>query len=188
MLSAVSTIARNIARRYAPPDVVEDIAQDVLLGFVERLDHGRLTEPPMYLYALVKRLVRRRAIDAIRKRKSRRHREEEYGRQVVGRTHEWMRPDVAVETAELEALEARALEEMSPDSREVFVLVRDGETSYKAAGDLLGLTPLAICGHVVVAQRTFRKLLEEQGIAVTRGAQRPRARKRTTYKRGIDAE
>ena len=42
-LSAISTIARNIARRYVAPDVAEDIAQDVLLGFLERINGGRLS-------------------------------------------------------------------------------------------------------------------------------------------------
>ena len=116
----------------------------------------------------MKRLVRQRVIDVTRKQNSRREREAVYGRQVASGIHEWMRPDVAFETTELEELETQALEEMTADSRDVFVLVRDGETSYKVAGDLLGLTPLAICGHVVAAQRTFRRVLEQRGIAVVR--------------------
>ena len=172
MLSAIANIARGIARRHVPPEVAEDIAQDIVLGFVVRLDAGRLREPPMYLYALVRRIVLRRVIDLDRKHSAERESEESYARQIDAAIREWMRPDVVIELNEIKALETEALEEMSPDSREVFVLIREGSTSYKAAGELLGLTPMAICGHVVAAHRALRSVFEQRGILVARSERR----------------
>jgi RNA polymerase sigma-70 factor (ECF subfamily) len=177
-------IARAAAGKAHRPDVADDIAQDVVLSLLEKFASGRVTEPPTYLEALVRRMVRNLATDRNRRDRARTVREAYYSANLSGAAPSWMVPDAFVEARELDDIRLHVLAELPPTCREVFVLVREGQMSYKAVGERLDLTPRAICAHVVTAQRLFRERLQEQGIAISRPQRRRRRRGRRNRKSG----
>jgi len=79
-----------------------------------------------------------------------------------------MNGEDGVQEAEFATLNTALLDLLHECQRTAFVLVREDDVTYKVAGDVLGLTPLAICKHVASAQRVFRKHLSNAGIPVTR--------------------
>jgi RNA polymerase sigma factor (sigma-70 family) len=165
-LVQISTIALESARTCCRLDVAQDIAQDVVLGFVEKFDAGRLSEPPTYLEALVKRMVRQRIIDRGRRDVTRARYEADFAECVKDSHHVWMQPDSVLEARELDELQTQILDELHPSCRRAFALVREDDHTYKLAGDELGLTPLAICQHVVFAPQAVRDRLTSEGVAV----------------------
>jgi RNA polymerase sigma factor (sigma-70 family) len=168
MIVEVSTIASTFARTRCRADLAEDIAQDIVLGFIEKFTAGRLTEPPTYLDALVTRMVKQRLIDRERRTAVRAQHEADYVDAMGDNRPAWMMPEDALEEAELDVLHTEILDSLPARRRSAFVLVRQDNLSYKLAGDILGLTPLAICKHVFSAQQFFRERLSCAGIHVTR--------------------
>ena len=90
-------------------DVADDIAQDVVLECLLKVRAGRWRVAREALGAFVRRLVRRRAVDWLRRSQRRSERNAEHAREIRESTHAWMSPDLASEERELAEFHDRAL-------------------------------------------------------------------------------
>lgn len=191
LLTSISNRARRIAHAMVRADTAdaadaEDLAQDVVLECLVRLRSGKLWTRPASLAAFVRRRVRSRAIDLLRRKKHRAARNAEHARELMESVHAWMSPELALETRELELFREHTLASLPYDCRRAYVMVREGEAPYQVVADQLGVSRAAVCSRVVSAQRLFRRELLEQDIATP-----PRARgrqKRDADHAGRDAD
>lgn len=175
LLLSVYTIAREYAGSVLRCDSPEDLAQDVVLECLVRLRAGAWQLDPSRLAGFVRRVAKRRSIDALRRQQRRAVRDAEHAREVSESSRVWMSPELAIEEQELANLHASTLASLSQGCRRSYVLVRSDETSYRIAAERLGVSQAAVCAHVVEAHRSFRRELSDYGIAVTRsGARRAR--------------
>jgi len=164
MLIRVRDIANTAARKRCRGDEAEDVAQDIVLSFLEKFHAGCITEPPAHVAKLVTYLVHQRLVDRERRADARTRRETEFVDRLVLNQPEWMRPDDAHDASELGDLHTRLIAELPETRRKAYVLVREDARTYKLAAKHLGITPLAICAHVVSAQKYFRRRLASEGV------------------------
>jgi RNA polymerase sigma-70 factor (ECF subfamily) len=105
------------------------------------------------------RAVELKSFDLIRRRKRRRAREREHGRELNEGTHAWVRPDTAGDDRELHALYTRTLESLPPACQRTYVMVREQGMSYEDVAQALGVSRSAVSANIVRAQRAFRREL-----------------------------
>src|SRR6185312_2398188 len=161
--------ARALAERIVDRHAAEDIAQDVVLTCLERMQAGTWRLGPGGVDGYVRCVVRRRAVDALRRRQRRQDRDAEHARELVEGVHAWMDPELALEARELDELHASATARLSAPCRRAYHLVREQRVSYAVAAAVLSVTPSAVNVSVVRAQRTIRAELEGRGIAAPKG-------------------
>ncbi|MEO9035338.1 MAG: sigma-70 family RNA polymerase sigma factor, partial [Gemmatimonadaceae bacterium] len=149
------------------------MAQDVALDVLMRMRRGKWHVTPQTLAPHVKRIARQRAVDLLRRSKSRAKRNAEHGREISEGTHAWMRPDLAAEQLHLEKLHETMLDELPKASRLVYIMVRQDGSTYDAVAEALGISVSAVSRSVVRAQRLLREGLALHEINA------PRSRKRS---------
>jgi RNA polymerase sigma-70 factor (ECF subfamily) len=129
---AILAHALRYARRILPADEAFEIAHDVALQIFERAEPEPPTGQMLYLA-----IIRRRR-DAWRATERRAVREGTY---LERRTESprWPDPEASIEARELRARIRQVVASMPPGMREVFLLVREQELTYKEAAARLGI-------------------------------------------------
>jgi RNA polymerase sigma factor (sigma-70 family) len=159
---AIHSLARQYAERIVEPDVAADVAQDVTIACLMKLRAGRLPSSSPALTALVRRMVRDRAIDWWRSCDRRGERDGQHHSESCASTNAWMSPDAVIEDAELWAFYVRTRDSMPKMCRQVYVMLREEGASYQQVAKRLGIAVATVRWHLVAAQRRFRDALKER--------------------------
>lgn len=175
ILVEVERLARTHARAALPADSADDIAHDVVLEMLRRLRAGFVVPGAAELSSLVRKLVRGRRLDQLRRETRQARHEAEYARQRYRHDPAWMSPEATLDDIELERFHQKTLMYLPPACRRAYMMVRDGHTTYEAAAQALAVSPRTIGCYVFTAQREFRRALEAAGIPVPRVRRRRRA-------------
>ena len=165
VLVEIGAIAHRYARGVVDRDMAHDVAQDVLMFCLEKMRDNRWRLEGSALRRYVRCLVRRQIIIALRRRERRREREADHARERRESPPAWMHPERAMEAREIEAFELETMEDLPPQSRRAWRLVREKRMSYKAAAKFLGLSRAAVCSSVARAERIMRERMREKGLA-----------------------
>lgn len=184
-LAVVSRLAREAGkRRRLPRDRRQDIAQDMVLFFLERIGEGWLTQAPADLEPLVMRMVRQRARLHVRSEAARMAREAKYASENPRDIQPWMNPDKAFRQRELDAARAGVLERLPEQPRRLYQLAREDDLGCSAAAEQLGITRKVARGQLAAVEKEFRQALEACDVDMPTwrspgGRLRPRYRKRS---------
>jgi len=167
LLVRVAELARTYAGKILTADDADDVAQQVAMQVMVRLERGRPVTDVANVGALVRRMVRCRAADERERTIRRRQREAAYVQAHRGDRRSWMAPDGEGDEVDLGALDAccdEALGKLPERCRRAFVLVQLEDATYNEAAAALQVSRSTICGYVVVARRELRQALETIGI------------------------
>ena len=168
----VHASARALAKRLVKGrQRADDIAQDVALDFLRRIRAAAAIRPER-VDAYVATIVMRRRSDMRLRRRRAGARDWTFLGEISASRRAWMNPEVQWEARELEALYRRTLDSLPPRCRQAFVAVREDSQTYAEAARTLGCSVKMIAKHVTRAQRVFRAVLRERGIAVPREKRR----------------
>lgn len=165
VLIEIDAIAHRFARGVVDRDMAHDVAQDVVLICLEKMRAKRWRIEQSELRRYVWCLVRRQIIIVLRRRDRRREREADHAREGRESPPAWMNPERAMEAREVEAFELETMEDLPPQSRRAWRLVREKRMSYKAVAKFLGLSRAAVCSSVARAERIMRERMREKGLA-----------------------
>ena len=158
-------------------DLADDIAQDVALECWVKIRGGQWRVTPAELQTFVRRVVRRRAVDLLRRSQARDQRHAEYAREASESHHAWMSPELAYEDRELTEFHEQALGRLPELCRRTYLMVREEEETYRRAAQRLGVQRTTVSAHVVNAQQRFRRELAARGIS-SQVRRPPRVRRR----------
>ena len=165
----VLTEVRRLARRQAglsmASDAADDVAQDVAFAVLAALRKGRPIPRGALLIGLIRRMVRCRAADRLRREQRRGRRDSDYARERVDRRPAWMCPAAALDETEVQRFRERTLYELKEPCRRAFVMVREEHATYASAAEALSVSRTTIRSYVVAAERNFRRRLGEMGLA-----------------------
>lgn len=174
LLSEVARLARAYARDALPADAADDLAQDIALAVLERIRAGRPVASGARLRGFIRTMVRRKAIDQMRRGQRRAEREVEYEREHGGARQGWMSPEALLDDAEMSAFHRRTLSGLPESCRRAYLMVREEQATYEHVAEALAVSRNAVCYAVVAAQREFRRALEEMGVYTPRVSRSPR--------------
>lgn len=160
----IERLAHAHARRRLAADEADDVAHDVVLAVLERLRAGLTSMTRGDLRRLVLSIARRRMVDRLRRRKTGSMRDAAYLQQRERECGAWMSPETRLEADELESFYRRTLARVSADCRRAYLLVREEGLTYRAAGELLGLSVNRVGRAVAAVQREFRRALRAAGL------------------------
>ena len=152
-------------------DAAEDVVQASFVELWNRYFRNNQTVDQSF-DALTFRLVKFRLRDY--RRGTRRYREA-LGLLLsfwAGRAKRWMLPGAAVEHSELAEVIDRAVNDMTPRCREVFVMRREGELPLKRIAELTGVSEETVRSLMNKAQGTLRDHIDRAGFGS--GARRRR--------------
>ena len=164
LLARIGDMARSFIPRRMQRDAAADIVQMVVIRCWERMEEGSWAATEDSLKALVRSMVRRRVVDALRRNKRRKAREAEFARELTESTHAWMSPELTREERELEALHDVIVAEIPEARLRAYVMVRGDGVAYAEVAVRLGLSPRSVASHVLRVQRRFRERLKKHGI------------------------
>jgi RNA polymerase sigma-70 factor (ECF subfamily) len=168
LLVEIARLAREFARsNNVKARHVDDLVQDVVLECLVSIREGQWNGDEAPLPKIVGRIVRCRAVDALRHRQRTAAREADFSREVNETSHAWMAPDAVAEERELQALHEKALAALPPACRRAYVMVREEGFSYAQAATILGVSRSGVSAFVVKAQRKLRGQLKRRGIEAT---------------------
>ena len=173
----IASLARGFATNIVAADLADDIAQDVALECWVKIRGGQWRVTPAELQTFVRRVVRRRAVDLLRRSQARDQRHAEYAREASESYHTWMSPELAFEERELTELHEQVLGRLPELCRRTYLMVRDEEETYRRAAQRLGVRRTTVKAHVVNAQHRFRRELAARGIG-SHVRRPPRVRRR----------
>jgi RNA polymerase sigma factor (sigma-70 family) len=177
-LISISRLARLLAQRIVPADVADDLSQEIVLECLEKARNERSIREIACNPRIVRAMVRRRAIDRLRRTQRRDARQRQYVQDLEDSTPSWMQPDMAVDEQELALLHAQTTAGLSPMCRRVHTMVREEGWSYARVGATLRISRSAVCRHVVNAQHRFRERLEAHGYTPVRAPRSARSARR----------
>jgi RNA polymerase sigma factor (sigma-70 family) len=164
ILARITRIARRYAMRIVnDAAVAKDIAQDVVVDYMIKARAGRRLRLSS-LRSHLQKIVKRRAVDHLRRSQHRLAREEMFTHEVDDGTHAWMAPDLAGEDRDLNDFLMRVIAGLPFACRTSYLLVREEKLPYAVVAELLGVSKSAVSANVVRAQRVLRARLLEQGI------------------------
>ena len=177
VLGEVTRWARNYARVTVHADAADDVAQDVVVALFEKMRSGKPMPSGARLRGLVRRMVRCRLIDELKRDRRRSEREARYARDGMKRRPVWMSPEAEFDDSELRRVRESTLNELPGRCRRAYVMVQEQRFSYERAAQALMVSPATIASYIVVAHRALRRRMEELGIvAALRGLRSRRAR------------
>jgi RNA polymerase sigma factor (sigma-70 family) len=168
LLIEIAHLAHRFASEVVARDIAEDVAQDVVLECLIKVREQTWHADDASIQGLIRNMVRRRAIDSLRRTQRREERNAEHVRDLSDGAHGWMSPDIASDERELAALHAETLASLPGKCRRIYVMVREDRIAYEVVAARLGLSRSAVSWHIVAAQRRFRRRLKDHGI-VCRG-------------------
>jgi RNA polymerase sigma-70 factor (ECF subfamily) len=147
-------LLRFASARLEDPGAAEDIVQDTFLALWERRARWR---PSDSLRPLLYRILRNRILDShrsdrVRVRWLRRFRRLETGVLVT--------PFENAEAGELTTAVSCAIDALSPRRREVFLLVRHENLSYRQISAVMGISEQTVANHMSAAMGDLRRTLE----------------------------
>ena len=116
-----------------PPQQASELAHDVTVELLRRTDSPPPAGPLIYL------AVMRRLRDAARATKRRAAREGQYLGAQSSHTPSWAEPGADLEARELGERVAKTVAQMPGGMRDVFLLIREEQLSYKEAAERLGV-------------------------------------------------
>ena len=137
----IASLARGFATNIVAADLADDIAQDVALECWVKIRGGQWRDDPSELRTFVRRVVRRRAVDLLRRSQARDQRHAEYAREACESHPTWMSPELAYEERELTELHEQALGRLPELCRRTYSMVRDEEETYQRAASRLDVPP-----------------------------------------------
>ena len=182
LIVEIASLARRFAMKIVDEDPAEDIAQDVALQCLMKIRAGQWRVEAAHLQDFVRRVVRRKAVDLLRRSQAREQRHAEYALEAPA-SQTWMSPELAYEERELAEFHEQALGRLPESCRRTYLMVRDEEETYRSAASRLGVQPTTVSAHIVAAQQRFRRELAARGINAAAGrarrARRPQGRSRT---------
>ena len=165
LLLDVLALARRYAGRVASAADADDIAQEVVLDCLTRLNAGRwhvTTSLPSFARGMVQRqracMLRRNERDDTRNG--------EYARETLEHSHEWMSPEHSQEAHELTELHDQTLASLPPTCRTAYRMVREERATYRTVARRMGVGLATVHHQVVTAERQFRYRLRKEGIGV----------------------
>jgi RNA polymerase sigma-70 factor (ECF subfamily) len=138
----------------------EEVVQDVFLRIWQRRERWQVSGPvAAYLYTA----VRNHALNEVRRQRVRDRWRTGARRDSPDARTGPMAPsaDQDVQTAELARVVQRAIDELPPRCREVFLLRRQHELSYAEIAQILGIAPKTVEIHIGVALKALRKKLAD---------------------------
>jgi RNA polymerase sigma-70 factor (ECF subfamily) len=161
----IASLARGFAMNIVAEDLADDIAQDVALQCWVKIRGGQWRVEAAELRTFVRRVVRRRAVDLLRRSQARDQRHAEYALEASASHHAWMSPELACEERELTEFHEQALGRLPELCRRTYLMVREEEETYQGAALRLGVQRTTVSAHVVSAQQRFRRELAARGIS-----------------------
>ena len=126
---------------------------------------GRLIVREGFIAALVRQVIRRRAVDLLRGAQREAEHVAAYAADEDHPSPAWMSPELTLEERELADFHERTLVSLPDTCRRAFSMVRQDDASYDVVAETLGVSRSAVHAHVVTAQRRFRRKLAQIGIA-----------------------
>lgn len=180
LIVEIASLARDFAMNIVDDDPAEDIAQDVALQCLMKIRAGKWRVEAAALRDFVRRVVRRKAVDLLRRSQAREQRHAEYALEAHA-AQTWMSPELAYEERELAEFREQALGRLPALCRRTYLLVREEEETYRNAALRLGVRPTTVSAHIVTAQQRLRNELAERGISeAPRRSRRARRRRRSS--------
>ena len=164
LIAEIASLARGFAMNIVAEDLADDIAQDVALQCWMKIRGGQWRVEAAELSTFVRRVVRRRAVDLLRRSQARDQRQLDYAREIHESRPAWMSPELAYEERELAEFHEQALGRLPELCRRTYLMVREEEETYERAAKRLGVQPTTVSAHVVSAQHRFRRELAARGI------------------------
>ena len=149
-----SFILRMVRNR----ELAEDLTQDTFLSAIKAAD--QFDNKRRFLSWLFG-IAHKRTIDHFRRKKvmlAHRDKEED----LVG-SH-FVNPDVATDFSHMREILNDAIENLSPEQREVFLMREMGGVAFKVIAEICGCTLNTALGRMRLALKRIRKLFEERGI------------------------
>jgi RNA polymerase sigma-70 factor (ECF subfamily) len=140
----------------AAPDEAEEVVQDLFLWIWEHR-HSWTTPAELRPYLLT--AVRNRALNRIRHRQVERKLADRLQQPHLQSSHRGARAGDALEMVtgdELSAVIAAAVAGLPPRCRDVFILLRHDELSYREVGEALGISPKTVEIHMTRALNAIR--------------------------------
>jgi RNA polymerase sigma-70 factor (family 1) len=147
---------RYVSRILERNDPAEDVAQEAFVRLWDRRESWRATNslrPPLYRIARNLALNERRRWSIFRRWASRQRRPERDPS--ASPLEETMARD-------LEQIAARAIDSLPPRRREIFLLVRYSQMSYREAADVLGISTQTVANQISQAMDQLRGVLGDR--------------------------
>ena len=94
LIVQIASLARGFAMNIVAEDLAEDISQDVALECWVKIREGQWRVEAAELRTFVRRVVRRRAVDLLRRSQARDQRHDEYALEARASQHAWMSPEL----------------------------------------------------------------------------------------------
>lgn len=149
-----SFILRMVRNR----ELAEDLTQDTFFSAVRAA--GQFDNKRRFLSWLFG-IAHKRTIDHFRRKKvEHTHRDKE--EDLMGSRFE--NPDVATDHAQMRDILSDAIESLSVEQREVFLMREMGGVAFKDIAEICGCTLNTALGRMRLALKNIRKLFEERGI------------------------
>lgn len=134
------------------PLLAEDVVQDVFISlWQKRSSLSEIENPPAYL----QRITRNRCIDELRKLQT----EQNTKSAVWEQLQQNQTIANASASRELGGLINKAIEQLPPKRKEIFLLSRNTDMSYQAIADVSGLSKNTVKSHLQLAIKEVREYL-----------------------------
>lgn len=147
-----------ILRMVRDRELAEDLTQDTFLSAIKAAD--QFDQNRKFLSWLFG-VAHKRTIDHFRRKKvMAAHKDKE---EALMGSH-FDNPDVATDNSHMRALLSDAIETLSPDQREVFLMREMGGVPFKEIAEIMDCTLNTALGRMRLALANIRKLFEERGI------------------------
>lgn len=147
-------LLRFAAVRLDDSGTAEDVVQDTFLALWERRARWRPSDSlrPLLYRILRNRILDSRRSDRVRTRRLRRFRRQETGALVT--------PFENAEADELTVAMSYAIDSLPPRRREVFLLARHENLSYRQISEVMGISEQTVANHMSAAMGDLRRTLE----------------------------
>jgi RNA polymerase sigma factor (sigma-70 family) len=149
VLERVYRIARMAMRATLSSSDAHEVAQEIVMEYLEQIRAGDYKRPKIGLDAAVRKRAANRAIDHLREAKRRAEREELCGDECLSSGGFWMNPEMSLEADRLTTRFDRALGQLPPAYVCALLMVREEALSYAAAGLRLGITRAGVSQLIV---------------------------------------
>jgi len=147
-----------ILRMVRDRELAEDLTQDTFLSAIKAAD--QFDNKRKFLSWLFG-IAHKRTIDHFRRKKvMAAHKDKE---EALMGSH-FDTPDVETDNAHMRAILSDAIETLSPDQREVFLMREMGGVPFKEIAEIMDCTLNTALGRMRLALANIRKLFEERGI------------------------
>ncbi len=166
ILDMARTAARGLG--VERPDA-DDVAQDVAFlcyTIEERGGIDLVAMPTRELDAYVSRIAGNCAKQRFRSINRSGRKDAQFASERMASVYEWSRPDSSAEARLYDRMYEETVAQFPRLTRRIFLTVREGRLTHAQAAAQLGVSTSRVSRHMVIAQRAFRRMLEELGVVV----------------------